>query len=65
MNEPGPTLPLSILDFLGIEYGETAADCMAGGVKQHPVDELGVRLRILPPAPVGCPQQLSARMRHD
>jgi luciferase family oxidoreductase group 1 len=33
MNESAPSLPLSILDFLGIEYGETAAECMAGGVK--------------------------------
>jgi luciferase family oxidoreductase group 1 len=33
MNEPAPSLPLSILDFLGIEYGETAAECMAGGVQ--------------------------------
>jgi luciferase family oxidoreductase group 1 len=33
MNQVALPLPLSILDFLGIEYGETAAACMAGGVQ--------------------------------
>jgi len=33
MNQSVLPLPLSILDFLTIEYGETAAACMAGGVQ--------------------------------
>ncbi|MBB3753852.1 luciferase family oxidoreductase group 1 [Mycolicibacterium sp. BK634] len=33
MNDQVSNLPLSVLDFLGIEYGETAAECMAGGVR--------------------------------
>jgi luciferase family oxidoreductase group 1 len=32
MSEHDPSLPLSVLDFLGIEFGETAAECMVGGV---------------------------------
>jgi len=32
MSNQNPALPLSVLDFLGIEYGETAAECMVGGV---------------------------------
>ena len=33
MSEPAAFLPLSVLDFLGIEAGETAAATMAGGVQ--------------------------------
>ena len=29
---PDPTLPLAVLDFVGIEYGETPSDSIAGAV---------------------------------